>query len=151
VITSSQKWNNTYDDTMVSQQLIFLGEILSENIVHKDPCSLIIQNINQKISGYKHQDEVKKIYDEEKFINFNYVLKLLIDSGLLCYYCKNGIKLFYELVREPCQWSLDRIDNKFGHNRENLFVSCLSCNLRRKTMYHERFAFTKQMKIDKIN
>jgi len=151
MITSSHKWNIDCSDSTASQQLKYLYEILSENVVHKDQCSLIIQNINQKISGYKHQDEIKKIYDEAKFIDFKYVIKLLIDSALICYYCKNETKLFYEMVREPCQWSLDRIDNKYGHNCENLFVSCLSCNLRRKTMYHERFAFTKQMKIDKIN
>jgi len=55
------------------------------------------------------------------------------------------------MVREQCQWSLDRIDNNYGHNYDNLFVTCLSCNLRRKTMYHERYEFTKQLTISKIN
>ena len=78
-------------------------------------------------------------------------MQLLIDSELKCHYCKKEIKLLYEMVREQCQWSLDRIDNNYGHNYDNLFVTCLSCNLRRKTMYHERYEFTKQLTISKIN
>jgi hypothetical protein len=59
------------------------------------------------------------------------------------------MKILYEHVREPKQWSLERIDNDYGHNKNNVEIACLSCNLRRKTMYHERFIFTKQLNIVK--
>lgn len=150
-IVGSQKWDTNCHNITTEQELNYLGEIISENICNKGQCSLIVQNINQKITGYKYQDECKQKYDEKNFITFKYVVQLLVDSKLICYYCKKAMKLLYELVREPCQWSLDRIDNTIGHNCENLFVSCLSCNLKRKTMYHERYAFTKQLKIDKVN
>ena len=52
-------------------------------------------------------------------------------------------------MREEKQWSVERIDNNFGHNKENVTIACLECNLRRKTMYHERFKFTKQLTIVK--
>ena len=40
-------------------------------------------------------------------------------------------------------------DNKIGHDIGNIEIACLSCNLKRKCMYHERYVFTKQMKIVK--
>ena len=43
------------------------------------------------------------------------------------------------------QWTLERIDNGMGHNKDNVEIACLLCNLRRRTMYHERYVFTKQM------
>jgi hypothetical protein len=57
--------------------------------------------------------------------------------------------LFYENVREPKQWSLERIDNKEGHNYGNVEIACLSCNIGRRTMYQDRFIFTKQLSIIK--
>ena len=47
------------------------------------------------------------------------------------------------------QWSLERIENQYGHNKENVEIACLSCNLGRRTMYHERYLFTKQLEIIK--
>ena len=61
------------------------------------------------------------------------------------------VEILYEKVREPKQWTLDRIDNRYGHNKENVLIACLDCNVRRKTMYHERYAFTKQLNIVKKN
>ena len=151
VVTGTQKWTINDDDITNKQQLLYLQEICEKKIIHKDQCSLILQNITKKINGYKHQDELKKKYNEPVFIDHKYVLQLLLDSELKCHYCKKEIKLLYEMVREQSQWSLDRIDNDYGHNFDNLFVTCLSCNLRRKTMYYERYEFTKQLTISKIN
>lgn len=53
------------------------------------------------------------------------------------------------LLEKPKQWTLDRIDNDIGHYSDNVVIACLSCNLHRKTMYHERFLFTKQLNIIK--
>jgi 5-methylcytosine-specific restriction endonuclease McrA len=66
-----------------------------------------------------------------------------------CFYCNQKVQIIYENVREPKQWSLERIDNEYGHNNTNVVIACLHCNLKRKTMYHERFLFTKQMQIIK--
>ena len=65
---------------------------------------------------------------------------------------KERTEIMYEFVREPRQWTLERLDNSFGHNRDNVVISCLSCNLRRRTMAKERYLQTKAMsKIVKID
>ena len=63
---------------------------------------------------------------------------------MLCFYCLQQVKIIYTQVRDPKQWTLERIDNSLGHNRGNVVISCLSCNIRRRCMYHERYVFTKQ-------
>jgi hypothetical protein len=108
-------------------------------------CLFVLQEIQKKIAGYRHQDKIKKIFDPEAFVDDKYVMELLINSRLNCFYCKRKTNVLYQQVRELSQWSLERIDNLQGHNRKNVEIACLSCNLSRKTMYHERFAFTKQM------
>ena len=121
-------------------------EFTNEN---KNICKCIIQQLNQKINGYKSQDIHKKLLDLEKIVDLENVLQLLIQSNLECFYCKNKVKVLYEHVREPCQWTLDRIDNDYGHNKGNLEIACLSCNVRRRTMYADRYVFTKQLKLIK--
>ena len=53
-------------------------------------------------------------------------------------------------MREPFQWTLDRIDNSLSHTNENTCVSCLKCNLQRRVMDADKFTFTKQLKISKM-
>jgi len=105
----------------------------------------IQRQICQKMSGYKYQDIKNGIYNMDEFIQFPQIIALLQTSQLSCYYCQNKVQLLHEWVREPCQWTLERLDNDKGHNSGNVVISCLSCNLRRRTMYHERFLFTKQI------
>ena len=110
---------------------------------------MMIQQIQQKIHGYKSQDLDKSLFSIDDFVDLDYTIDLIKKSDLKCYYCKHDMKILYEHVREPKQWSLERIDNDYGHNKNNVEIACLSCNLRRKTMYHERFIFTKQLNIVK--
>ena len=116
---------------------------------HDDPGTLVFQELHRqvcaKISGYKSQDMKKALYDESKFVRFDDVIKLMCDRKMLCFYCQKQAMLFYEHVRESNQWTLERIDNTRGHNTDNVEIACLNCNLRRRTMYHERYVFTKQM------
>jgi hypothetical protein len=109
----------------------------------------IISHIRNKISNYKQQDLRKNKYEELYFINFEYVIKLLKDSQIQCHYCDDYIFLIYENVREGKQWSLDRINNNKGHNIDNVVISCLQCNLKRRCTNKADFFFTKKMKIVK--
>ena len=87
--------------------------------------------------------------DKRYFISYDELLEKLVVSKLKCYYCRCECKLMYENIREKKQWTLDRLDNDQGHNRDNVVVSCLECNVKKGTMDDEKFKFAKQMRIIK--
>lgn len=109
------------------------------------------QQLLSKRNGYKYQDVQKQIYNEQSFISYRKLLELLFHSGLLCYYCNEKVYMIYEYIREAKQWSLERINNDYGHNHNNVQIACLKCNLRRRTMNHEKFLATKQIKFVKVD
>lgn len=109
----------------------------------------LMENVRDKRSGYKQQDLQKNKYDAMRFVSREDILQLLWSARLQCHYCRGWVHLLYENVREPQQWTLDRIDNDQGHNRGNLYIACLSCNLRRRCLNSERYRFTKQLRIVK--
>ena len=147
-----ETWTFTENDLNFDNIIQVLNMIQKkefENTENKNIVKCIIQQLNQKINGYKSQDSAKKLLDMEKIVDLETVLQLLLQSNLECFYCKNKVKVLYEHVREPSQWTLDRIDNDYGHNKGNLEIACLSCNVRRRTMYADRYVFTKQLKLVK--
>ena len=107
--------------------------------------------IQTKINSYKKQDIDKKKLDTDKFINLNQTCELLQQSNLKCYYCDCHVSIVYNIKRDLKQWSLDRINNNYGHNYDNVVISCLDCNLKRRKLNHSKFKFTKQMVIKKQN
>ena len=109
------------------------------------------KELKRKIKSYKMQDMKKNKLDEEKLIKLDECIDKLVLSRMKCYYCMEDMLLVYENVREPKQWTLDRIDNSIGHINENVVISCLDCNLKRRTMSDKKFKFSKQMKIIKKN
>jgi hypothetical protein len=111
--------------------------------------SLAKRQIMHKIYGYKSQDVEKDKYDPTKFVDYDFVCELLLEKDFKCYYCSKPVYIFYNYVRENSQWTLERIDNSVGHNKDNVQVACLLCNLRRRTMHHERYLKTKQMLVVK--
>lgn len=144
VITQMKKWETIQLHLDRDEQYRILNEIAA--VESQSPeCVWMLQEINRKINGYKCQDVDKHLYDLEHFVDTDYVVQLLIQSNLHCYYCKEDMYVMYAEVRNPKQWSLERIDNSYGHNKGNVEIACLQCNLKRKTMYHERFLFTKQL------
>jgi len=153
VVTETSKWHFGTDELSYQKQFEYMNQIHQSNITpsNESTCKFILQQINQKIYGYGSQDLKKKKMNTEQFIQTDDVIKLMIECKNMCFYCKEPVQVLYENVREPKQWSLDRLDNNFGHNKNNVVISCLICNLRRKTMYHERYAFTKQLNIVKTN
>jgi hypothetical protein len=144
-ITNTIEWIETENKYTHQEQINILNDFFNSSLQDKNLKNIIQKEINKKISGYKSQDKLKNLYDENKFIKKKDALQLLYDSKLICYYCKEDMRLFYDTVRDNKQWSFDRLENEEGHNVNNLVVSCLSCNLSRKTLYHERFLFTKQL------
>lgn len=147
VITHTKKWDKFFADYLELDCETIL-KIIEEP--ENEMCVYILQQIQKKICGYKSQDMEKGLFSEEEFVKKENIIELLKNCSMLCFYCKNPVQLLYKNVREPKQWTLDRINNEYGHNVGNLEIACLSCNLRRRTMYHERYAFTKQLVITKI-
>jgi len=147
VITGTNKWSFSMEDLVSTKQQSYIEQLYTKKPIDIDACKIIHQHIQQKISGYRSQDIKNGIFDKELFVDLDKTLTLLHECKLNCYYCHRIVNVLYENVREPSQWSLERIDNSEGHNQSNLMIACLECNLRRKTMHHERYAFTKQLKI----
>ena len=119
---------------------------MNENFQHDES---IKKTIIKKVNGYKQQDKKKEIFDLNYFISIENVIEKIVVSKLKCYYCKEKMKIIYSDNREPTQWTLDRIDNDMGHNHNNVVISCLQCNLKRRTTNMNKFLFTKQLKIVK--
>jgi hypothetical protein len=110
---------------------------------------MIINQLESKLQNYKQQDVLKKRYDENKFIQLKEVISYLYNCQLQCYYCKESLLILYDIVRATKQWTLDRIDNDLGHNSDNVIISCLDCNLKRRKRGKDAFLFTKQLNIVK--
>ena len=163
IITDTSSWNKCIIETGIDLKSMdvqwnFLQS--PEQVQEHNP--IIRSQILQKIRGYKSQDLEKKLYQEVdkstdarlgpevpyqegQFVDLSYVLHLLTESKLKCVYCHEPTMVLYEHVREPKQWTLERIDNSLGHVVGNVQIACLICNLRRRTMYQERYILTKQM------
>jgi hypothetical protein len=151
IITQTINWENAIEELENMGQEKTIEDTI-DSVDDNDLCKMILQQIRKKISGYLAQDRNKEKVNEELFVNVQDVIKLFKTSKMNCYYCKEKTEIMYELVREPKQWTLERLDNHFGHNRNNVVIACLSCNLRRRTMAKERYLQTKEMaKIVKLN
>ena len=148
----SKKWtfdedNFNYDKQM--KLIIDISKMNLENNIDDDIIKIAIQEINKKICSYKHQDIIKKKLDVELFIDFNCVINKMIECELKCRYCICEMSVLYDITREMKQWSVDRIDNDKGHNKDNFHLACLDCNLKRRRRTDEKFLFTKQLSIVK--
>ena len=141
IVTDTKKWVFTPDD--LAHQHNFIRP--NPNACDKKTRDFIDSQIRTKIAGYKAQDNKKRIYCREKFVTHNDVLNIFQESDLQCYYCKEIVMILYSFVREPKQWTLERLFNTLGHNRDNVVLSCLQCNLRRRCILSERYVQTKQM------
>jgi len=159
VVTETEKWTTTILGKESGayagpeKQLELVESVLAERIEPNNAniCRVIMQQIGNKICGYRHQDIEKGLFEGGEFVDHISVLQKMVECKNQCYYCKNVVEVLYEHVREPNQWTLERIDNSFGHNKKNVVIACLNCNLHRKTMHTERYLFTKQLNIVKTD
>ena len=145
--TESEKWDNKELLLNNKKQTNILNQLyLNETF---DGSISVEKSIKKKIKGSENQDKKKDILNRKKMINYNDLLEVLVISKLKCYYCKCDCLLMYDNVREKKQWTLDRLDNDQGHNRDNIVIACLDCNLKKRTMDDDKFKFSKQMRIIK--
>jgi hypothetical protein len=148
----AEKWCFSNEIFAYENQMKTVIDISHNNFNHIDDISkTAIQEINKKISSYKQQDKLKKLFDESKFLTFESVINKMIECELKCRYCKIEMNVLYDISREMRQWSVDRVDNDLGHNIDNFHLACLECNLKRRRRTDEKFLFTKQLNIIKKN
>jgi hypothetical protein len=150
----SQMWNIPEEYYQFSTQLHTLqviNENLTKNLEIKDILLIFIKEIERKIYGYKQQDILKNILNLENMINKSFLVEKLLECEIKCYYCKVEMLILYKNVREPNQWTVDRINNNFGHNKDNIVLSCLKCNLKRRNKNKDSYLFTKQLIIKREN
>lgn len=107
------------------------------------------QLLHRKLSSYGQQDKKKGRYNKEEMVNYEQLLEKMVVSKMKCHYCRRAILLFYTSMREPLQWTLDRIDNSLGHYHNNVVIACLKCNLERRRQDEKKFLFGKQMNLIK--
>ena len=110
--------------------------------------NIVVKQIENKLNSYKQQDIKKKITCN--LITLIEIINKLYQCDLDCYYCKEKVLILYKNVREPFQWTLDRINNDLGHTNENVLISCLKCNIKRRRTGKDAFLFTKQLNIIKL-
>jgi len=146
----------------INFQINILNEILNKYNINRSqttpvttamltPTETLIQNeIKLKIYNYKSQDTVNK-FNTDNVISLIECIDLLINSNNKCYYCNEQCAIFYQHIRFPKQWTLDRIDNSTGHNVNNVVISCLQCNLQRKNTNSNKFLQSKQLKLIKMH
>ncbi len=143
----SEKWKNKELLLDNKKQINILNQLyLKEKY---EGIKNVKKSIEKKIKGYENQDIKKDKLNKKKLIKYDDLLEILVISKLKCYYCKCDCLLMYDNVREKKQWTLDRLDNEEGHNRDNVVVSCLECNLKKGTIDDKKFKFAKQMRIIK--
>jgi hypothetical protein len=128
-------------------------QVKALNCMYLNHQNLDIADINSellsKLNGYKQQDLRRTLYTPEEFITMDALVEKLVAAKLRCFYCDTHVHILYATVREPTQWSLDRIDNEQGHSATNTVISCLQCNLRRRRTSHKHFVFTSNLTVFK--
>jgi 5-methylcytosine-specific restriction endonuclease McrA len=110
----------------------------------------VIREIDTKRKAYIYQDKHHNIYDPRFSITTDRIVELLVAADLLCHYCREICQVAYKEAMCRRQWTLDRIDNNYGHNDANVVIACLDCNLKRGTMDAERFRQGKQFTFRKV-
>ena len=130
-----------------NKQIEIINKLYLDDVNNDE--KLIIKFINNKLNSYKQQDVKNNIYGEKFFIKADKVIELLVGCKLRCFYCNTNVFLIYKEIKDKNQWTLDRINNDMGHNNDNVVISCLDCNLKRRNQNMNKFLFTKKLNIIK--
>jgi hypothetical protein len=145
----SENWKFGNECFGYNYQINILKNINESNNSNTEITKIMVKEINKKIYNYKQQDLLKKLYDENKFLTYENVIKKLLESELKCRYCDCEMSVLYDVSREMKQWTVDRVDNDLGHNIDNYYLACLECNLKKRRRTDEKFLFTKKLNLVK--
>jgi len=92
--------------------------------IHNDAREITIKNM---IINSKRRDEKNSLFDENQFIDKQFVSNLL-DLYQNCIYC--NCKLNFDKCN-PQLATIERLDNSLGHIKRNCVIACFTCNVGR--------------------
>jgi hypothetical protein len=95
--------------------------------------------IKKKINSYKEQD--RKAGRKICGISVEQIISLLLIP--FCYHCQNLLAYTF--------WTLDRKDHTIGHSFENVVLSCVHCNVKRKIKSQRIFFWDSETYPDRSN
>jgi hypothetical protein len=130
----------TYNKQIQIINSLYLNQEQEQDILAK-------REISKKINGYKSQDVQKNLLDLNMLISLDQTIEKLMLSKLKCFYCKENCELLYKNTLAKKQWTLDRLNNEYGHNYDNVVICCLECNIKKGEMDSDRFKQGKEIKI----
>ena len=144
--TKSWDLSHNYLEPSNQQYIVNTLYMNSIDIIEK---TFVENQIKKKLSSYKQQDVKNCIFGEKFFIPLEDTIQKLVECKMKCTYCNYNMMLLYKEIKDPKQWTLDRIDNTMGHNKGNVVISCLECNLKRRNTNMKKFMFTKNLVLEK--
>jgi hypothetical protein len=129
-----------------AEQLPYLNQLYLAAAEHNEITLLMKKEFLKKLGGYKAQDlKHELVTATAELISYQALLEKLVIAKLQCAYCRQKMLILYVEVRDPIQWTLDRIDNNIGHSAENTVPACLKCNLKRRTISHDKYVLSKKI------
>ena len=110
---------------------------LCEHLKQPNNCRSCYENLGQE---YLLEWTIKKIiynsrksdlfyyrYNPDNYIDYDFIKEMVINNPCCCY-C-DVVLTYNEYAQNMC--SIERIDNNKCHSKDNVKISCLSCNIRR--------------------
>ena len=138
------------EPVIIQREYVEIGLPVSKIKPNKDMITLNSELERKRYSYYQQDLRKKRIENINEIITLYEITEKLVKSKLQCFYCGSKVLLFYKHVKEPYQWTLDRIDNTQAHTDNNTCIACLDCNLKRRNISHSGYVFTKKLSIRKL-
>ena len=93
--------------------------------------------LNTILNSSRHTDKSKGMYNDQKFITFSFLMQLYSHQKGCCWYCGRTLVYGLEVHRyqHPDGLTIERKDNKLGHNQDNVVFACHRCNFERCDRY----------------
>ncbi len=76
----------------------------------------------------RNTDKKLGLYDEDNFITKKWLYNHLTEYGMTCFHCDIQMTAGY---RCDTLLTIERLDVKVGHNKDNCMFCCLKCNLKK--------------------
>jgi hypothetical protein len=105
-----------------------------EKEVSSYTASRIRQYFSFKIQNYKRQDEkAKREFKVDEYIDEEFIFSQQKKTNNKCSYCLKDLELFIDNDNTvKTNLTIDRVDNKLAHLKNNCKICCLICNVSKK-------------------